>query len=353
MSDLQQIKKRIFEENKIEAVLELLECWGVDTEQGGKLYVAGLPDGDNQRSVQVKNNEVLTSHIRSKGINGDIFDIVSYIVYNADTKEKRAESLSKSKFWLCQKLNYPEYIDEFYKVTSDQKTDVHQYNSWLKKVNQTRTLKSATNNIYPHTVLNEFGLIPYKKWIDDGLSIPTQKEFQVGIDVKSERITFAVHNDNGDLIGVKGRYCGKDKKIEEQYKYLYLVPCNKSIEFFNLHRALPYIKKQKEVIIVEGGKTTMYLYQWGYKNCISIEGDSLSDYQINILKSLGLDIKFIFAYDKDKDAEFIVQESSKLKGRKKYGIYDRDNFLNDKDSPTDKGKIIWEKLYNEYQFKIK
>lgn len=353
MSDLQEIKKRIHNEGKIEYILEMLGCWSIDTEQGGKLYVAGLPDGDNQRSVQIKNNESLNSHIRSKGVEGSIFDIVSYIIFDADTKEKRDESLNKSKFWLCQKLNFPEYIDDFYRVTSNDSIEKPQFNSWLKKINQTKELKITQNNVYPVNVLSNFGTIPYKKWIDEGLSIATQKEFQVGIDVKTERITFAVHNKNGELIGVKGRYCGKDKKIEDQYKYLYLLPCNKSIEFFNLHRALPHIKKKKEVIVVEGGKTTMYLHQWGYKNSISIEGDSLSDYQIKILKDLGLDIKFIFAYDKDKGAEFIVQESSKLNGRMKYGIFDKDDFLTGKDSPTDKGKLVWEKLYNEYQFKLK
>ncbi len=27
--------------------------------------------------------------------------------------------LSKSKFWLCSKLNYLEYIDDFYKITAE------------------------------------------------------------------------------------------------------------------------------------------------------------------------------------------------------------------------------------------
>ncbi|MGD6876952.1 DNA primase [Bacillus infantis] len=352
MSEFQEIKKRIHSEEKIEDVLELLGCWSIGTEQGGKLYVAGLPDGDNPRSVQIKNNEKLSSHIRSKGIDGDIYDIVSYIIYDADTKEKRDDCLPKSKFWICQKLNYQEYIDEFYKVTSDIPKEAPKYNSWLSKLNK-KPIELPYNKTYAPSEYERFQVIPYKKWYEEGLNLQTQKEFQVGIDVRTDRVTFAIHNKNGELIGVKGRYCGKDKQVEDQYKYLYLIPCNKSIEFFNLHRALPYIQKKKEVIVVEGGKTTMFLYQWKYPNSISIEGDSLSDFQVHILKGLGLDIKFIFAYDKDKDAEFIVNEAAKLTGRMKYGIFDRDNLLEDKDSPTDKGKQVWEDLYNNYQFKLK
>ena len=354
MSELQEIKKRIFKEEKIKDILKKLECWNIHDEQNGKLIVAALPDGDNKRSVQIKNNEFLTSHIRSKGIDGDIFDIVSYIIYNAESEEDRKKCLSKSKYWICNQLNWYEYIDEFYKLTDDTPSPIPQYNKWLYEIQKQRQKHDIRpNKIRPITILDEYGIVPYKKWLDEGLSIKTQKKFGVGIDVRSERITFPVHNKNGELIAVKGRYCGKDKEIEENYKYLYLYPCNKSIEFFNLHRALPYIKSKNEVIVVEGAKTVMYLDQWGYKNAISIEGDSLSETQINILKDLGIGIKFVFAWDKDKDVEFVFNEVKKLKGRLKYAIYDKDNLLSGKDSPCDKGKDVFETLYNKYNYKIK
>jgi DNA primase len=351
LSELQEIKKQIFEEEKIETILELLGCWSIDTEQNGKLFVAGLPDGDNSRSVQIKNTETLISHIRSKGVNGDIFDIVSYIIYEADSEEKRKEFLPKSKFWVCQQLDYQEYIDEFYKETSDKPEIKPKYNKWLSSLHNKKKTIVANKVISPNE-LDRYGVIPYKNWIDQGIKFCTQKYFQVGIDVKTERITFPIHNKFGDPIGVKARYCGNDKGIEDRYKYLYLIPCNKSIEFFNYHRALPYIQSQKEVIIVEGAKTVMYLHQWGFKNAISIEGDIISDEQVNLLKELGIDIKYIFAWDKDKDVQFVYNEIHKLKGRMRFAIYDKDDLLSDKDSPCDKGKDTWTKLYNDYQYKI-
>ena len=355
MSDLTEIKQRIYIEKRIEDVLTFLGCWGIDTEQRGNLYVAGLPDGDNKRSVQVKNNPFLTANIRSKGIDGSIFDIISYILYEADTEEKFKAALPKSKFWLCNKLNYPEYIDEFYRETSDKQTLSPQQNQWLMNFRKARSKENFTqeNTVYPINVLDTYGKIPYKMWLEEGISYRTQLEYGVGIDVKSDRITFPIHNRKGELVGVKGRYCGKDRNVEDNYKYLYILPCNKSIEFFNYHRAIHHIKSKNEVIIVEGGKTTMLLHQWGYRNCISIEGDSLSDYQIQILKELGLSMRYIFAFDKDKDVNFVVKESSKLPGRIKYGVYDIENLLNHKDSPTDKGKDVWDKLYKECQFKLK
>jgi DNA primase len=354
LTEFQKIKQRIFQEEKIEDVLEKLECWSIDTEQSGKLYVAGLPDGDTKRSVQIKNTEYLSAAIRTKGINGDIFDVVSYIIYNSESEESRKATLNKSKFWVCQQLGYVEFIDDFYKETADPTTKIHTYNKWLQDIRRKRKQSyTIENEVLPDSVLNQFGNIPYKGWLDEGLTIRTQKKFQIGIDVKSDRVTFPIHNSKNQLVGIKGRYCGKDKRIEESYKYLYIYPCNKSIEFYNFNRALSYIEKNKEVYIVEGAKTTWYLDQWGYQNVISIEGDSLSDQQISLLKRLPLNTVFTFVWDKDKTAEFVVNEAKRLTGRLKYGIFDKDNLLEGKDSPSDKGKEVWEKLCTDYKYRIK
>ncbi|MGZ9868233.1 DNA primase [Priestia endophytica] len=354
MSDFQQIKYRIFNEGRVNEVLEHLGCWNIHNEQNGKLIVGGLPDGDNDRSVQVRNNEGLSVNIRSKGINGSIFDLASYILYEAETEEERIKSLHKAKYWICETLNYMEFIDDFYKETSDKPSETPQYTLWLDKLKKKRTStpQIIQNEVLDESVLEEYETIPYLKWYQEGLSLQTQRKFQIGLDIKTERVTFPIHNKQGELIGVKGRYCGSNEDIEKKYKYLYLRPCNKSIEFFNLHRALPHIKAKKEVIVLEGGKTTMYLDQWGIHNSISTEGDSLTEAQIKILEELGLDIKFIFMWDKDKGTEFIKEEAAKLKGRLKYAMYDSDNLLSDKDSPSDRGKQVFMKLYKDYIYRI-
>lgn len=353
MSELKRIKSKIFEEDRIREVLELLECDSIDTEQRGELFTASLPDGDNPRSVQVKNNANLTANIRSRGIDGDIYDLVSYIVYEAESKDELSKHLHKSKYWLCEKLGYLEFIDDFYKETSGE-VEVPKYNDWLKKIPPTNKQKEIPRNtVVCDKKLEEFGLYPYTGWLKEGISYRTQQYFGVGIDVKSERITFPIHNKDGELIGVKGRYCGRNKEIEGMYKYIYILPCNKSYEFFNLFRAMPYIEEKKEVIIVEGAKTVMLLTQWGYKNVISIEGDSLSGVQIELLKDLGLDVKYVFMWDKDKTVEFIHTEVSRLQGRMRYAMVDKEGLLQGKDSPCDYGKEVFEKLYRESIYKIK
>lgn len=76
MSDLKLLKKRIYKDERIEEVLDALGCKGVHREAGK--VVAALPHGNNKRSVQVRENESLSSHIRSKGIRG-ISTLLSHI----------------------------------------------------------------------------------------------------------------------------------------------------------------------------------------------------------------------------------------------------------------------------------
>lgn len=351
MSDLQTIKKRIYEEEKIEELLERLGCYNVRPEGGRSRFSAHLPDkfeSRNNRSVQVKNQEGLSSAIRSRGIFGDIFTVASYILFEDENK------LFETKKWVCEKLGYQEYLNGFTPV--EEKED---YLWFLKDIHKERKkqqrLEDVTENkTIDESVFDEYVMLPYDSWIKEGISYQTQIEFQIGFHLQSERVIFPIHNKNGELIGVKGRYIGKDEEVEDQFKYIYLQPCNKSIELFNLHRALPYIREQKEVIIVEAAKTTMLAWSNGVKNMVSIEGDYLTPQQIQLLKELGIEIDLVFAWDKDKNVNFIKKQVETLKGRKVYALYDTQNLFENKQSPFDKGLDTWEKLYSKkFQINIK
>lgn len=319
-------------------------------------FEAMLPakfESDNPRSVQVRLNENLSSYIRSRGVSGiDIFGLVSYICHDKYTIEEINKDLYYAKKYIINTLNY----DEFYVSIFDEQEEKVDYTSWLKKFKKQRETNECRQ--YPNEILNDKILLQYifdfppQKWIDEGVSINTLIEFQVGVDIQTERIIFPIHNSNGELIGVKGRYFGQDKKIEEEYKYLYLHPCDKSKELFNLHRALPYIKQQKEVIVVEGAKTTMIAWSHGIKNIVSIEGDHITKDQIKLLKNLGIDVTLTFAWDKGKDKQFIREQLKQIKGRLIYVLYDTKGYFEDKDSPLDKGIEVFKKLYENCRYKF-
>ena len=345
MSDLQDIKKAIYEEGRIEEVLDLLGCKNIHPERNR--IVASLPNGNNMRSVQVRMDKDLYSNIRSKGINGDIFAIVSYIKFNCSTKAEIYDNLFDAKMWIVEELDY------FHLVSKDNKKEKKQsYNNWLKDMRKKRGKKVGLEDLHPNIPIPEstkdkYLMEPYYLWIKEGISWETQKEWEIGFCWESHRIITLIRNITGELIGVKGRAMDD----ENPWKYLYVEEMNKSIELFGLHKTLPYILEQKEVILFEGYKSVFKAWQMGYKNVASIEGDDISPAQVALIKSFGLDIKIVMCYDKDKTEDKIIEQVSRFGNRKVYYTLDKKKFLGEKQSPVDKGLITWKRLYeNKIEF---
>lgn len=348
MSDLQEIKKRIYEEERVIELLEKMGCEYARPEGGGKRFVAQLPPrfgSSNTRMICILNDEHLTSRIWNHGVEGDIYNIVSYIVNDCRTKEEQAKDIPNAKRFICKSLGYVEFLNGTYIQKPD---DL----DWLKKLKRQRKQRRKINEVEENRVLDESVLkqyelfpgsghiMPYKEWLDEGIDYKTQVEFEVGFDIQTGRVIFPIRNKHGQLIGVKGRAVH-----ESNAKYLYLYECHKHLELFNLHRASPYIEEAKKVIVFEGAKSVMKAWSYGYRNCVAIEGGDISDIQIKLLKKLGSDIEIIFAYDKDKTLDEIRSVASRIYGRIVTAIIDEQNLLEEKDSPVDKGIEVWEKLY--------
>lgn len=354
-NDLKIIKERILKENRVEELLDHMGCEKIDYEQRGELIVCQLPEkfkSKNTRSCQIRLNDSLTSHIRSRGVKGDIFTLVSYIVNNIPANETQ-DDLKKAKEWVIEVLGYHDILDGRYE---GMKNIGRQLNSWLKDIKKNRNRINwddvKPNKPIDEKIKNQYIMIPYYDWILEGISWNTQKEFEVGFDLQSDRVVTMIRNKEGQLIGVKGRYVGDNQDILDKKKYLYLHKMNKSVELFNLHRALPYILEHKSVIVFEGYKSVMKCHDIGIYNTVSMEGDDLSPVQISLLKDLGIDVQIILAYDKDKmvvpiDTEtgellaeyppWIMEQAEKITNREVFAIIDNWNLLDEKDSPIDKG----------------
>lgn len=338
--DYRSTKEYVFDNELIENLLTALGCEDIKCEQGGQLYVARLPErfaSKNRRAVQVRNVASLYANIRNRDLSGDIFNLVAALRF--DDWNGTSEGLSSALRWVC---------DRFGIVDSFEKPDTIIKNEWLKKIKTNRTAKE--NEKIPLSTMNEYVMRPNKWWMDEGISYRTQLEFGVGFDIESRRIVFPIHNDKGDLIGVKGRLVQYEREEDKQFKYLYLYPCNKSIEWFNLHRAIPYIEEKKRVIIFEGAKSTMQAWSAGIKYTVSIEGDSVTDAQITKLHRLPLDTEFIVAMDKDKDEEYVKKICKQIGLRKVSYVYDENGLLGkpeDKTSPMDRGWGVLRKLLKE------
>lgn len=352
-NDLAEIKERIYDEGMIEFILEELECQHIKPVRNDR-WEAQLPlrfNSDNRRAVQIYNTETLNGSIRNKGITGDIFVIVAYVLYEVEEFPQFLEHLYQVKAWVCNMLGWEEYLnkrDDFEEKV--ERVDPLAFLRPLQKQRKKRTSKSnklnKENKVVSESVLSRYFDYPHYAFSKDGISPHTQRFFGVMFDRDSERVVYPIHNYDGNLIGVKGRYVGRNKRILDEMKYLFLYRCDKSIELYNIHRALPYIKDIGEVIVFESAKSCMLAWQWGYKNCISIEGNELSPVQAMLLKQLEVDI--VFAFDKDIKKEHVEKTVKQIKSRICKWINDKEDLLQGKDSPVDKGKNIWKALYENH-----
>jgi DNA primase len=291
--------------------------------------------------VQIKNTEQLSSYIRSKDISGDIYTVVGYIVYDYDTFDDIRDNIGQIKDWICQTLGYYEYLGFGW-----QDSKPKDWNAWLRPIKKARVKPEdyvQHNEILDEAILKQFIPMPHMLWLKDGIELATQRYFGVGFDIDSERIIYPIHNKDGQLIGVKGRYVGKDPEQLDDYKYMPLHAYSKSIELYNLHRAMKHIKDRGEVIVVESAKSCMLLWQWGYPNCVSLEGKSISPCQVRMLKDMKAVI--IFALDYDVTDEELGRTTSGMKNRVVYAIPRPKNIAIYKQSPLDFGYDVWHNVY--------
>ena len=186
-----------------------------------------------------------------------------------------------------------------------------------------------------------------QEWIDEGISPETMKKYEIRIDPMSNRIVYPVKDNDDNLIGVKGRTRFKNFKELKIMKYMNYHRLG-VLDFYQcMQQARDSINSSGEIIIVEGIKSVMKLDQWGFHNTVSAETSKLNEYQIELLIRMKVrDV--VIAFDKDvemgkiKDCVKLLKRFANV-----YVVYDRWRLLQDKDSPCDRGKEVWQTLYDK------
>ena len=200
-------------------------------------------------------------------------------------------------------------------------------------------------------------------WLQDGISQSAMDEFEICYEPASQCILIPHHDIEGRLIGIRQRTLidevakqyGKYRpfRLGKQMYNHYL-----SFALYGLYENQENIIRAKRAIVAEGEKSVLqYETMYGRNNNIMVAccGSSLIQYQVELLKELGVR-EIIVAFDHDwtsiesEEAQRAIRNLKNID--KKYGndvtisfIWDRDNILPMKASPTDAGKEIFEELY--------
>ena len=202
-----------------------------------------------------------------------------------------------------------------------------------------------------------------KPWIRDGISQEIMNQYEICYDPKNCGVVIPHRDINGRLIGIRERTLIKEN-AEKYGKYMPMkmgkIMYNHPLSFslYGLYQNQKNIKKYKKAIVLEAEKSTLqYGTMFGQENNIAVAicGSSFIQYQAWLLINLGVE-EIIVALDKQYQ-EFGDNEHKKLvhnlkQIHKKYGqyvkisyLFDKEDLLDYKDSPTDKGKEIFMELY--------
>jgi DNA primase len=199
-------------------------------------------------------------------------------------------------------------------------------------------------------ILKYYILAGNKMWQEDGISLRTQRDFDVMYDDQSNRIILPLYDPFGTLVGIKGRLMKRHLDDGEQ-KYLYMQnKFNKSKFLFGLNKTMDMIKQQGYCPIFEGEKSTMIAYEHGVGS-VAVCGSKISKTQSNMLTRLN--VPLIICFDKDKTEEEVQNEIAKfLEQVPVYYMIDKSGLLEEKESPVDNWQK-WEILFknNVYKFR--
>ena len=188
-------------------------------------------------------------------------------------------------------------------------------------------------------------------------------KFHIGFSLAQNKITIPHLDINGNLVGIRARTLDKEE-AEEFGKYrpiqignvLYAHPLHFNLYGIYEHQAA--IRRRQSAIIVEGEKSVLldddYYGEWA--NTVACCGSKINKYQINLLTNVLGANEITIAFDKeytdwrtDKAYAYrkrIEDACKKYSGQAVfYYIWDINNLLEEKDSPFDKGKDVFEQLY--------
>ena len=326
--DAKYIKEFIYDNNCVALVLEELGMHHLRWHGSRKYLTCAMPDGDNPTSTTVYNNEHLnvvayTRNIEDSFGASDIISLVCFV---------KKMYFSHALKWLCNLVG----LDYYHNIEEDLPESIRWTRMLLKMQSLSGEEDDESTILKPidEHILSYYHQKPILQWVQhEGIFTDTQVEFEIGFDLRSERITIPIRDEIGNLVGVKGRLYLRESN-DKLPKYLYLEQCAKSQILYGLHKTYEFIKQDGFVVICESEKGVLQLWSHGYKNVVSIGGHKFSKAQVEKITRLNVDV--VVAFDKGITEADVLHECDKFMDCiNTYYLIDKDDLLEEKDSPMD------------------
>lgn len=210
---------------------------------------------------------------------------------------------------------------------------------------------------YSEGILNTFTKFYPPEWLNDGISKTAMDKFNILYSIPQNKIIIPHYNIDNKLVGVRGRALnpweveniGKYMPVQIEGKW-YSHPL--SLNLYGLNKTKENIKKTGICFIFEAEKSVLQMDSFDRLNCAAaVCGSQFNKFALKILIQNCHPNEIVICFDKEEkpgeDIYFnkLYKLCNKYKNYANFSfIYDMENLLELKDSPTDKGQDTFEKL---------
>lgn len=299
-------------------------------EKNGEYWGLSVFKDENTPSFSVR-RETNSFYDFSSGIGGNVFTFTKY--YNKCSAKEAVEILKK--YAGCEGGS----------VSPRKKLAATLTCKKFKPPKQTKKVSKVT--IYPEDCMDKYEKRDDKLavWETEGISKDSLTKFQVYYDSFSNRLVYPIRNIRGQIVNIGGRTLDPDFKAKKLRKYTYFSGWGEMDVIYGLYENMESILEKREVILFEGCKSVLVADSWGIHNTGALLTSHLNPNQMKILARLG--VRVVFALDKDVR----VRDDHNIAKLKRYVsveyFWDREDLLDEKDAPVDKGLEVFKKLYGQ------
>ena len=335
-----ELKQYIYDNHKIEYILEDLGCTKIVFHPVKGFYSSCQPDGNNSMGVVIKNCNNLNYYSYSRNIHiedgKDIFNLIQDV-----KKIKFSEAIKYTHKLLGLKYEYS-IKKEPEKPKFDLCAPFKRAGSKTKRICDIGEIKYLNEDI-----LDDFYPGVHISWFRDGVMPWTAKKFGLCYSYKQKRQLIPIRYwMDGRLVATNARTTVDNYDLFDIKKYYINKGYNKSSNIYGFWENQNEIEKAGYCVIYEAEKSVLKRDSLNDHTGLALQGHSVSEMQVRIIHSLDIH-EVVIALDKDVPIEEIWSICERFyRNRKVSYIWDEHDLLGEHDSPAD----ACNKIYN-YLFK--
>lgn len=327
--DTSSLKEYIFENKKIEFVLDKIGNKSIKYHPNKNFYSCCNYNGDNTGAVNITNDQylIVTNWTRQKEFN-DVSDIITLTQYN-----KQCSFIDAIKYLHnILGLEYSSYKKEKKK----EKKDPLAIFKNAVKCGRRGTVNVDDIHVIDEEAINDYVPMLYIDWFREGIMPWARKKFGLAYSYKHRRVVIPLRYWlDGSLLGFNQRTTVENYEELGIRKYFITPSYPKSLNLYGLWENREEIERKKYVVICESEKSVLKRYSLNDGTCVALQGKTLSEEQRRIILGLNID-EVIIALDNDVSIEeirFMCEKFYRIKNVSY--VKDKWGLLGEKDAPMD------------------